>query len=61
MVENAGLHCIGIKLEKDSSLGRNYTRGRRTSSIDKGELENCTVKTEKLLRYSEKTARVYGG
>jgi hypothetical protein len=58
MAENAGLLYIGIKLVKIVLWARNYTRGRRTSPIDKGELENCTVKGEKLCRYLEKTVRV---
>jgi hypothetical protein len=32
---------------------RNSTRGRRTSPVDTGELENCTVYKEKLCRYPE--------
>jgi hypothetical protein len=52
------LHYIGIKLVKGSSLGQNYTRGRRTSIVDKGKFENRAIKAEKLCRYPEKTARV---
>jgi hypothetical protein len=58
MAENTGLLYIGIKLVKSSSLGQNYTRGRRTSMIDKRELENCAVKIQKLCGYPEKTAGV---
>jgi hypothetical protein len=57
MVESAGLHCIGIKLVKGSSLDLN-TRGIGASPSNKGEFENCTVKAEKLCRYPEKIIRV---
>jgi hypothetical protein len=37
---------------------RNYTRGTKTSTFEKGELENYAVKIEKLCGYPEKTVRV---
>jgi hypothetical protein len=58
MAENAGLHCIGVKLVKGSSLDRILYKSRRTSPSNKGEFENCTVKAEKLCGYPEKTARI---
>jgi hypothetical protein len=48
MAENAGLHCIEIKLVKGNSWTRDYTRGRRASLFDMGKLENNAVKAEKL-------------
>jgi hypothetical protein len=51
MAESAGLLNIGIRLEKDSSLGL-------TGANDKREFENCTIKTEELCRYLEKTTGV---
>jgi hypothetical protein len=58
MAKSAGLHRIGINLVKAVIWTKNYTRGRRTSPVDKGELENCAVKTEKLCRYPEKTIKI---
>jgi hypothetical protein len=58
MVENAGLLCIRIKLVKKVLWARNDSRGKRTSTVDKGELENCTVETEELCEYPEKIVRV---
>jgi hypothetical protein len=40
---------------------RNSPRGRRPSPADTGELENCTVKAEKLFGYPEKIARFKEG
>jgi hypothetical protein len=51
MAESAGLLYIGIKLVK----------GRRTSMVEMGELENCAIKAEKLCRYPEKAVRIQGG
>jgi hypothetical protein len=48
MAENAGLHCIGIKLVKGSSLGLNLFKRQKTSANDKREFENCAIKAEEL-------------
>jgi hypothetical protein len=58
MTKNAELHCIGIQLVKDSSLGLKLYKRQKTSANDKGEFENCAVKAEKLYGYPEKTVRV---
>jgi hypothetical protein len=44
--------------ERQFFLAGNYTRGRRTSTFDTRELENCTVKAKKLCRYPMKAVRV---
>jgi hypothetical protein len=33
MPENAGLHCIGIRLKKDSSLGLNLFKRQKNKSV----------------------------
>jgi hypothetical protein len=42
MAGSVGLLYIGIRLEKDSSLGLNLFKGRRTSPYNLGELEGST-------------------
>jgi hypothetical protein len=42
MAESAGLLYIGIRLEKGSSWAWGYSRGRRTSLYNPGELAGST-------------------
>jgi hypothetical protein len=58
MAESAGPLSIGIKLVKGSSLGQKLYKRQKNKSIDKGELENCAIKTEKLCGYPEKVVGV---
>jgi hypothetical protein len=51
-------HYIGIRLVKDSSLDQRLSKKLKTCSNDQRELEDSTVKAEKLHRYPEKIARV---
>ena len=48
MVESAGLHCIGIKLEKDSSLDLNLFKRQKTSPYNSGEIEDSSNQAKEL-------------
>jgi hypothetical protein len=48
MAGSAGLLYIGIRLEKDSSLGLTYSRGRRTSLYNSGEFEGSSDQAKEL-------------